>query len=237
MWSIRAYHEASMHKFNSFLTLTYDDDHLPSDNKINKPDLQKFFKRMRKHFKFKYLACGEYGELTRRPHYHAIIFGEHFNHGGLTQMIDDQQYTNSVVEKIWGQGHISIAECNLSTIMYTCGYVHKKIGDDETFRLMSRGSGKVSDPPIWRYGIGKAWLEKYKDDLIKTAGHPVVTMEGREFPIPPRYIDWFEDDFAEVKKYRQEHAKKKALTHGALSMRNKEKNKRAQLKQRKSGEI
>lgn len=28
-WSIRCYHEAAQYDFNSFLTLTYDDDHYP----------------------------------------------------------------------------------------------------------------------------------------------------------------------------------------------------------------
>lgn len=57
-WAIRITHEAQMHDRNCFLTLTYDDDHL-----------QKFFKRLRHHFEFKYVACGEYGERRRRPHF------------------------------------------------------------------------------------------------------------------------------------------------------------------------
>ena len=28
-WAVRCMHEASMHMFNSFVTLTYDDDHFP----------------------------------------------------------------------------------------------------------------------------------------------------------------------------------------------------------------
>ena len=46
-----------------------------------KSDLQKFFKRFRKHFtyafpetSFKYFAVGEYGSVTFRPHYHLLIF-------------------------------------------------------------------------------------------------------------------------------------------------------------------
>lgn len=66
-WAVRCMHEARMHKRNTFLTLTYDDDHLPdrywtgaryttgrnAGNKIyagnlRYPDVQKFFKRLRK---------------------------------------------------------------------------------------------------------------------------------------------------------------------------------------------
>lgn len=49
-----------------------------------KSDLQKFFKRFRKLFHyafptyhFKYLAVGEYGSQTFRPHYHAALFVDH----------------------------------------------------------------------------------------------------------------------------------------------------------------
>ena len=34
-WAVRCMHEASMHMFNSFVTLTYDDDHLPEYNSLN----------------------------------------------------------------------------------------------------------------------------------------------------------------------------------------------------------
>jgi hypothetical protein len=226
MWSIRAYHESTLHDFNSFLTLTYDDDHLPADGKLQKPDLQNFFKKMRHRYKFRYIACGEYGENTRRPHYHAIIFGENFNVYSQRTDIDQNMYTNSVVEKLWGNGMVSIAECNMQTIMYTCGYVHKKVGDDESFQLMSR-----------RPGIGKNWLEKYKTDITMTNGNPMVTIEGREFPVPPRYLDWEEEDMKQVKKARKEFAQAKARNYGPLSIASKEKNHRAKLNQRESGDI
>lgn len=64
-----------------FLTLTYDNDHVPlsvdddtgefSWFTLNKRDLQLFFKRLRKKFSDKevrYYAVGEYGSNTLRPH-------------------------------------------------------------------------------------------------------------------------------------------------------------------------
>ncbi|AXH74217.1 MAG: replication initiator protein [Microviridae sp.] len=68
-WAIRITHEAAMHDRNCFLTLTYDNDHLPAHGQLVKSDLQKFFKRLRHHFNFKYVACGEYGDRRRRPHF------------------------------------------------------------------------------------------------------------------------------------------------------------------------
>ena len=67
-WAIRSYQEASLRDRNSFITLTYDDDHLPTDGKLVKEHLKSFLDELRKHDKsIKYYACGEYGSLTNRP--------------------------------------------------------------------------------------------------------------------------------------------------------------------------
>ena len=66
-----------MHEKSCMLNLTYDDDHLPEHGQLWKDDLQRFFKRLRKKFKFRYVASGEYGEKTRRPHFH-IAFWVYF---------------------------------------------------------------------------------------------------------------------------------------------------------------
>uniref|UniRef100_A0AAU8B1Y7 Replication initiator protein n=1 Tax=Dulem virus 119 TaxID=3145596 RepID=A0AAU8B1Y7_9VIRU len=74
-----------------FLTITYDDLHVPRTFYGNpetgealpsmtlcKRDIQLFFKRLRKAFPdchIRYFGCGEYGPKTMRPHYHFIVFG------------------------------------------------------------------------------------------------------------------------------------------------------------------
>ena len=50
-WAIRCVHEASLYKHNCFITLTFDDLHLPANRSISKRDLQLFMKRLRKRFK------------------------------------------------------------------------------------------------------------------------------------------------------------------------------------------
>jgi len=47
-WAVRCMHEASLHEDNCFITLTYDDEHLPADNSLDKSEFQRFCKRMRK---------------------------------------------------------------------------------------------------------------------------------------------------------------------------------------------
>ena len=46
-WAVRCMHEASMHEENCFVTLTYDDDKLPSGGSLKKKDCQDFVKRLR----------------------------------------------------------------------------------------------------------------------------------------------------------------------------------------------
>ena len=85
-WAVRCMYEASLHTCNSFLTLTYDDDHIrwspvTGEQTLYKRDLQLFMKRLRKHLeplKVRFFACGEYGDNTYRPHYHVILFGYDF---------------------------------------------------------------------------------------------------------------------------------------------------------------
>ena len=76
-WAIRCVLEAQMHKENCFLTLTYDDEHLPKGEKLEKEEMQKFWKRLRKATgtKIRYYMAGEYGTEGGRPHYHACVFG------------------------------------------------------------------------------------------------------------------------------------------------------------------
>lgn len=89
-WADRCLMELEYHESSYFVTLTYNDLHVPityyaSDDDgvaypamtLRKRDLQKFFKRLRTNTgqKVRYFCCGEYGSQSARPHYHCIIFG------------------------------------------------------------------------------------------------------------------------------------------------------------------
>lgn len=183
-WSIRMHHEASQHERNSFLTLTYKE---PAPVCLSKRDLQLFFKRLRRKFSVRYFACGEYGTRTHRPHYHAVVFGEDFLGGAYA--INDSLHGNPYLDRAWGKGFVSCGQVTFASCMYVAGYVAKKIGDKDTFNLMSR-----------RPGIGHTWLDKYVKDLVNTE---TVVIEGQELPIPKRYIDWYGDDFEMLKRERK----------------------------------
>lgn len=194
MWSIRGYHESTLHTQNSFLTLTYDNKHLPPDHKINKKHLQDFFKRVRSSgVKLRYIACGEYGGVTKRPHYHAIIFGKDWLEDSYP--VTDTLYSHTGLQDQWSMGYITIAPVTMASICYVCGYVNKKIDDEDTFNLMSR-----------RPGIGHDWLTKYKSDIVRTG---VVSIEGQQYQVPKRYLVWEEEEFEQLKKERLKYAREK----------------------------
>lgn len=63
-----------------FVTLTYDDDHVPrtpeGDLTLRKKETTQWMRDQVKQHGFRYYLVGEYGDRTKRPHYHAAIFGE-----------------------------------------------------------------------------------------------------------------------------------------------------------------
>lgn len=156
VWTLRLILEEKYSGSSCFVTLTYDDQHLPysSDGRpsLSKRDAQLFLKRLRKRFsekKIRYFLCGEYGSRTHRPHYHALLFGVspyeldpsfvYFNgRSGETR--------HSVLSDTWHCGLVHVGMVSPESIQYVAGYVTKKITkkNDELlpeFSLMSRKPG------------------------------------------------------------------------------------------------
>lgn len=70
-------HESQSHDFSCFVTLTYDDEHMPYGGDLHYRHFQLFLKKLRKRLgrPVRYFMCGEYGDRLGRPHYHAILIG------------------------------------------------------------------------------------------------------------------------------------------------------------------
>ncbi|AXH74108.1 MAG: replication initiator protein [Microviridae sp.] len=205
-WALRCYCESKMHLHNQFLTLTYDDEHLPSDGSLNYKHFQLFMRYMRRRYgQFRFFMCGEYGEKEGRPHYHALLFGLD---------IPDLVKSNSVysefdtfgsesVRELWGKGDISIGAVNYATARYCAVYTTKKITGElaeEHYMRVSRSTGEITHlvPEFARMslkpGIGMRWLERYWQDIYLrgNCGYPV---DGKLKPIP-RYFDIMMKDIA-----------------------------------------
>ena len=127
-WGLRARHEISLHDDNCFLTLTYDNDNLPS-HFVMKDPFQKFMKRLRKlaKKKLRYMVSHEYGTKTLRPHHHCIIFGYSPSNQQLLRYSKSGHplYTSDEIQKCWNKGNHSIGEANEKTAYYIASYALK----------------------------------------------------------------------------------------------------------------
>lgn len=129
-WATRAYLESQNWPYNAFLTLTYNNESLPPKKSLQKADLQKFWKKLRKQIypsKIKYLASGEYGTLGR-PHYHAAVFNYWPDDcvPYKANAMGDMLYTSENLTKLWGKGYVIIGKLTYASAAYIARYVFKK---------------------------------------------------------------------------------------------------------------
>jgi len=218
---MRMMHEAKCFKENCFVTLTYDDDHLPYGSSLVPKDLQEFLKRLRfdiRPRRIRFGGCGEYGEEFSRPHYHVAIFNYAFREdrkvfhraqGGGAKDV----YRSAQLERLWTFGHSSVSDLTPKSARYICGYVYKKVvGDraEEHYSFVDASTGEVHQryPEFWRAsnrpGLGGTWVRKFARSDVWP--HDRVVYNGREVR-PPRYYDKLleredPDRFEEVQQAR-----------------------------------
>lgn len=189
-------HEASLHDSNLFVTLTYNDDHLPEDLSLRHRDFQLFMKRLRKTVgPVRFYMCGEYGTENLRPHYHCLLFGVYFaDRMFFSRRGDNYLWRSPTLERLWPHGHSSFGQVTFESASYVTGYVTKKVTGDlakEHYRRTDPETGETWQvvPEYSRMslrpGIGKPWLDKYASDITNTGK---VFMRGRKLA-PPRYYN------------------------------------------------
>ena len=208
-WAIRCVHEAALHEENAFITLTYDQEHLPTDGGLHKSHWQSFAKAVRRNLDddakndrnhrptFRYFHCGEYGDERGRPHYHAAIFGINFSADRKIWTMNkngEGLYVSPLLEKLWGRGFCSIGELTFESAAYVARYVMKKINGPraaEHYQRINKTTGETwTIQPEYttmsrRPGIGQGWIDKYYKEVRKS---DAVLMNGKEIK-PPIYYD------------------------------------------------
>jgi hypothetical protein len=206
-WAVRCTHESMLHSENCFITLTYDDIHLPRLPlaTLVPEHLCKFFKKLRMRIwrqyglRVRHYSCGEYGEVSGRPHYHSLLFGFRPRDG---IRIKPDLFYSEWLSDVWQYGNCSFGDVTFESACYVTGYVAKKVGrcaDDylsideftgEVFQIhpefcrMSRGDGK--DDPVFSGGIGHGFYSKYSDDMYR---NDLVVLGSRQSGKPPRFYD------------------------------------------------
>lgn len=174
-WATRASHEMSLHKENCFLTLTYDNDNLPSIHDFSQKTLFRLFiKRLRKSLgdkKIKYLASHEFGGQTFRPHHHLIIFGwSPANQKFLKNTPAGYPIFRAPhLEKNWEHGYSSVAEANSQTAYYVASYALK--GKKHTYTDPLGEVITVKDSMTCSQGIGLKYAQKNLQHLVDSNKH------------------------------------------------------------------
>lgn len=223
-WALRCVHEASLHKQNCFLTLTYDDKHFPENGSLNLEDITKFMKRLRKHFvpsKVRFLQCGEYGEKFSRPHHHVLLFGVDFEDKELffRSRSGELTYRSPTLEKLWPFGFSSIGDLTFESAAYVCRYVLKKVNGRESeehycgrkpeYITMSRRPGIASD-----------WFDRFGTDCYPK---DYITIRDGQRCRPAKFYDrLYErhhgyDALKEIKDRRISHVLANPLSPAELS--------------------
>lgn len=181
-------HEAQLHPQNSYVTLTYSPENLPSTGSLQYRDFQLFMKRLRKANSqtIRFYMCGEYGTDNHRPHFHACLFNIGFpdqqpfskNHQG------DVLYTSSTLSKLWPLGHASVGEVTLQSAGYCARYImNKRTGQEaeEHYGGLTPEFNRMSLKP----GIGAHWLSRYRADVFPC--DYVVDRDGHKHRVPSYY--------------------------------------------------
>lgn len=225
-WAIRCFFEAKQWEHNYFVTLTYDPKfvplvpHIKVDTETGEvlddglvmtlvPDhLKNFIKRLRRNFEYeknhtgvRFFACGEYGPLNARPHYHLILFN-----CPLDDLVVDKHengytyYRSAFVEKAWsnhkkGQpreqiGFVSVTSFSFETAAYVARYMLKKHkGKDNTF-YEENGIYPEFTRCSRRPGLAYQYFAVNKDMIYDF--DQVVFTNGSGTPMkvqPPKYFD------------------------------------------------
>jgi len=197
-WSFRLLQELKISNKATFLTLTYSDLNVTKDLKLQKKDLQDYFKRVRsKNPNVKYYAVGEYGGTSLRPHYHAIVFNTD------NELLIDKwaRSNNSKNNSKIPIGFVTTDPVNEATIHYVTGYVVSKYGkmdektgkmlpdirvNEQTGEIQNWSSGDLRPFAIMSKGLGKIYL-KHNAKFHKRNFTTTTKKEGGIIQNLPRY--------------------------------------------------
>lgn len=217
-WATRIMLECKKYSHNWFITLTYNDEHLPIaeyaitpdgekiekndyflTGTLQKHDYEKFINSLRKYFErkghkgIKVFCAGEYGETTHRPHMHMILMNAPLDinqfYGTHVDSNFKAHWKSKEIEKIWQKGMIDIAEVEWSSAAYVARYCTKKISF-ESDKTLYAIQGKEPEFVRMSKGIGFDYFNDHIDEIYKNDEIIAKTVKGNVGSIkPPRAFD------------------------------------------------
>lgn len=224
-WMLRLMHEMKYHECASFLTVTYNEQHVPFHGQLVPLDIVKYIRALRNHYgkRLRYYLCGEYGDKNGRPHYHVILFGHDFSEDRRkhSESHGHTMYTSETASRLWGKGFVIIGDVTAESCGYVARYCMKKFNgqladikyqrvDEKTgeIYMLQKEFARMSNRP----GIGRLFYEDNKDGNLFIRDS--VISRGRERKIPKSYDKLMDAENPElmerVKAKRVKKAKSRA---------------------------
>lgn len=197
----RALLESSVSKFALFVTLTYDDEN--NDDLLHREHLRDYLRSLRSHLRkskydflnnisFQYIACGEYGKTTNRPHYHILLLFDNYIPRNFFKSF------LKILKNLWKYGYIlDVQLCRniAASSRYICKYIGKQsfIHGTEEFDEPDRPFMLLSRRPS--LGCSPAVLSQYMDSILHsndcTLSLRFDVGQRIRIPIPPCLIKKF----------------------------------------------
>lgn len=182
LWTGRLILEWHLHNASSFVTLTYNDENQPYGGTLVPSHPRRYIKALRKRgHRIRYFLVGEYGDVSARPHYHAIIFG-------LSPDCVD-------ATEAWPYGFAAVLPVSREVCGYVTGYCLKKMTKGSDERLAGRhpefarmslrpGIGAPAIPDLAKVATseGGARVVSETGDVVQE-----VRIGGRKYPLG-RYL-------------------------------------------------
>lgn len=214
-WAIRCHHESQQYQKNCFVTLTYDNEHLPLNGSLDKRDFVLFMKRLRKQIgKVRFFHCGEYGEQYGRPHHHVCLFGWEPPDKYLWKVNGSVSiYISQFLRDVWGLGHITVGDVTYESAQYCARYILKKLKGKDKEKFNDSGMIQEYTSMSRMPGLGQKYVEQYQKQIIDNDS---VVINGIELKPPQYYIKMIEKikpvEIGELRRKRAKYARENQRT-------------------------
>ena len=181
-----------------FVTYTYDEEHVPEDKDtgyyiLHYPDMQKYWKRVRKaqpDANIKHITVGEYGTIGKRPHYHSIVLNA----------------DEDILYDKWTAGMRQIDTCETKSMMYVLKYTDKQL---DPYHNIKKTHWDLTVPKPFRrmsQNLGESFvlntdgsLNKMGRKILKQEVYTVCLDDGTKMPLPRYYVKLVHGD---TRKYK-----------------------------------
>lgn len=162
--------------------------------------------RRRNRYPIRYLNCGEYGPMTKRPHYHAVIWN--FEPMDMRRFSKDRRgywlYTSEKLNKIWNKGYVIVGNATPETVGYVARYCTKKFSRTEEEHEKMKKKKQIEFIGASSLGyLGYFYWVKFKDMLKRNMGVLMKMKEHTFLAKLPKAMQktWKEEDEDEFEEY------------------------------------